>query len=249
MGVGLDVTVGLAWRALASSVAGAGHRARGTPCEDASAVEVRDDGSLLIAVADGAGSAPLAAEGSARAVASAMEAMRSGVPMDAVVEGARLALEPVGAGERLGDRATTLLAVRVIAGSGLVETAQVGDGAVVVRRVDGALEVVAADDKGEYLNETCFLTSAGWRESLRLETVTADGVDGVAVMTDGLQLVAFDLSTGVPHAPFFAPFFAFVGGDGDEAGLAAFLGSDRVGERTDDDVTLAVAALVPSSSP
>jgi hypothetical protein len=65
-------------------------------------------------------------------------------------------------------------------------------------------------------------------------------------MTDGLQLVAFDLATGVPHAPFFAPFFSFVAGDGEVAQLTEFLGSERVAERTDDDVTLAVAALVSS---
>jgi hypothetical protein len=239
MGVGLAASVGT-WRAVASSVAGSGHRARGTGCEDASAVEVLEDGTLLVAVADGAGSAPLADEGSVRAVEAAMEALRSGVALDVVMEGARLALEPVAAGERLGDRATTLLVVRV--GGGVVETAQVGDGAVVLRR-DGALEVVAADEKGEYLNETCFLTSDGWLSAMRIETVSAEGVDGVAAMTDGLQLVAFDLSTGVPHAPFFAPFFSFVAGDGEADGLADFLGSDRVGERTDDDVTLAVAAL------
>ena len=243
MGVGLEVGV---WRALASSVAGSGHRSRGVGCEDASCVEVLDDGTLLLVVADGAGSAPLAAEGSTRAVEAAMEALRSGAALDVVMSAARLALEPVVAGERLRDRATTLLVVRI--GGGVVETAQVGDGAVVLRRGD-ALEVLAADDKGEYLNETCFLTSDGWRESLRRETVAADGVDAVAAMTDGLQLVAFDLATGQPHAPFFAPFFSFVADEGAVDGLATFLGSDRVGERTDDDVTLAVAVLlVPPSA-
>ena len=243
MGVGLETSAGV-WRALASSVAGAGHRARGIGCEDASAVEVLDDGTVLIAVADGAGSASLAAEGSTRAVDAAMAAMRAGVGLDVAMEGARLALEPVVADERLGDRATTLLLVRI--GPSMLETAQVGDGAVVVRR-DGGLEVIAADEKGEYLNETCFLTSAGWREAMRVASVPAEGVDAVAAMTDGLQLVAFDLATGVPHAPFFEPFFSFVAGDGEVGHLEAFLGSDRVGERTDDDVTLAVAALAPRS--
>ena len=245
MGVGLEAAVDVTWRALASSVAGAGHRARGTVCAAASAVDVLEDGTRLRAVADGAGSAPLAADGSARAVSAAMEAMRAGVPMEAVVEGARLALEPVADGERLGDRATTLLVVRVATGGEVLETAQVGDGAVVLRGSDGALSVLAADAKGEYLNETCFLTSDWWRDSLRIESVPSDGIDGVAVLTDGLQLLALDLATGAPHAPFFAPFFSFVAGDGDEAELSAFLASDRVGERTDDDVTLAVAAVVP----
>jgi hypothetical protein len=237
MGVGLAT-----WRALGASVAGAGHLARGIGCEDASAVEVTDDGTLLIAVADGAGSAARSSEGSTRAVAAAMDALRSGADVCAVMHAARRALEPVTSGERMGDLATTLLVVR--AGVAGIETAQVGDGAVVVRCGD-ELSVHAADDKGEYLNETVFLTSAGWREALRVDTAEASAVDGIAVLTDGLQLVALDLATGTPHAPFFAPFFSFVADDGDVEQLVAFLGSERVQARTDDDVTLVVATLVP----
>src|SRR4051794_1156891 len=110
MGVRLEAasSVGV-WRALAASVTGSGHRARGIGCEDASAVEVLDDGTLLIAVADGAGSAPRASEGSTRAVAAAMAALRSGAGVEVVVEGARASLEPVSAGDRMADLATTLL--------------------------------------------------------------------------------------------------------------------------------------------
>jgi hypothetical protein len=237
MGVGLAT-----WRALGASVAGAGHLARGIGCEDASAVDVTDDGTLLIAVADGAGSAARSSEGSTRAVAAAMDALRSGADVCAVVHAARGALEPVAEGERMGDLATTLLVVR--GGVAGIETAQVGDGAVVLRGGD-ELSVLAADDKGEYLNETVFLTSAGWREALRVDTAEASAVDGIAVLTDGLQLVALDLATGTPHAPFFAPFFSFVADDGDVEQLVAFLGSERVQARTDDDVTLVVATLVP----
>jgi hypothetical protein len=143
------------------------------------------------------------------------------------------------------ERATTLLVARVDASS--VETAQVGDGAVVLRR-DGLLEVLAPDAKGEYLNETTFLTSASWRDDLRLASVPAGGIDGVAVLTDGLQLIAFDLVTGAPHGPFFEPFFAFAADGGPEADLARFLGSERVGSRTDDDVTLAVAVRASAPS-
>src|SRR5690349_18624094 len=107
MGVGLAT-----WRAVGASVAGAGHLARGIGCEDASAVEVLDDGTLLIAVADGAGSAARSSEGSTRVVAAAMDALRSGADVCAVVHAARRALEPVTSGERMGDLATTLLVVR-----------------------------------------------------------------------------------------------------------------------------------------
>ncbi len=235
------------WRAVAASVAGAGHRTRGTGCEDASGVVVSDDGSLLMAVADGAGSARLAAEGSRRAIDAAMEAMALGHGLVDVLADARSALEPSAdesdAGVVLADRATTLLVVR--AGGGVVETAQVGDGAIIIRR-DGQLSVLAPDDRGEYLNETCFLTSPGWADAARSTTVPLDGIDALAGLTDGLQLVALDLATGAPHAPFFLPFFEFAASNGTTPALESFLASDRVAERTDDDVTLVVAVLAPS---
>ena len=241
--MGLGLATGT-WRAVGASVAGAGHRSRGSRCEDAFALHVDvAAGSLLVAVADGAGSAPRAARGATVAVAVAMAALRAGADVGDTLLVARAALEDlaVADGIPLGDLATTLLVARV--GPGAVETAQVGDGAVVLRR-DGALEVPAPDDKGEYLNETCFLTSDHWRASARRASVPGVGVDGVAAMTDGLQLVAFDLATGVPHAPFFEPFLAFARDGGPVEQLETFLGSPRVGERTDDDVTLVVASLV-----
>jgi hypothetical protein len=237
------------WGAIAASVAGAGHRARAVECQDACAIEVHE-GALLLAVADGAGSARLAASGSSIAVAVAMEELRvraaddlCGARLVDVFASVRAALEPSGDDDpltSLGDRATTLLVARV-SGDAVV-TAQVGDGAVVVRR-DGALEVLCPVDRGEYLNETCFLTSASWESELRVGVVPAAGIDGIAALTDGLQLVAFDMATGSPHAPFFDPLFSFASGDGSVDELASFLGSDRVAERTDDDVTLAVAGF------
>jgi hypothetical protein len=243
MGVGL-ATGAATWRARGASVAGAGHRARGRGCEDAHAVEVAPDGSLLLAVADGAGSAPLAERGSSLAVAVAMAALRDGAVVDDALLCARSALEDeaLATGRPLGDLATTLLVVRASADE--VATAQVGDGAVVLRR-SGRYEVPAPDAKGEYLNETVFLTSSAWRSSMRVASVDGRGVEAVAAMTDGLQLVAFDLASGVPHGPFFEPFVAFAGEDGPVEQLEAFLASPRVGERTDDDVTLVVATCIP----
>jgi len=238
------------WRCVAASVAGAGHVARSSECEDASAVETHE-GSLLLAVADGAGSARLARNGSRLAVAVALEELRVRAGDDLcpsrlhdVVAAVRVALEPApedDPGTELGDRATTLLLARWR--DDVIETAQVGDGAIVVRR-NGELEVICADRRGEYLNETCFVTSSSWESELRTGVVSAAGVDAIAGMTDGLQLLAFDLATGTPHQPFFAPFFAFADGGGSTEDLAAFLGSDRVAGRTDDDVTLAIAVAV-----
>jgi len=54
------------------------------------------------------------------------------------------------------------------------------------------------------------------------------------------------MATGSPFAPFFLPLFRFIASEPDAAAaqeqLTAFLSSPRVQERSDDDITLALAA-------
>jgi hypothetical protein len=130
----------------------------------------------------------------------------------------------------------------------MVAAAQIGDGAVVVADAEGTILALLRPVSGEYLNETTFLVSSGaldqiqyaWREG---------GISRLALMTDGLQMLALKSSNGEPHAPFFAPLFAFIAAAVDEskgrASLESFLGSDRVQSRADDDLTLLLAAVVP----
>ncbi|MGI8553815.1 MAG: protein phosphatase 2C domain-containing protein, partial [Dehalococcoidia bacterium] len=61
------------WRVLGASVAGSGHRRIGRGCDDAHAYRRLDDGTLVLAVADGAGSASRSADGAARAVQAVLE--------------------------------------------------------------------------------------------------------------------------------------------------------------------------------
>jgi hypothetical protein len=218
----------MSWRLLGASVVGAGHEVRGAGCDDAHAVaSTRDGALLLIAVADGAGSAARGGDGARVAVQTALE---HGDPADAF-EAAAAALE--------ADMATTLTVVHV--GADTVTVAQVGDGAVVLRRGD-VLEVVGPVEREEFLNETVFLTSTSWRDHLRVDVVPADGVDAVAVLTDGLQLLAFELPSGRPHDPFFTPLYSYAAADDSTVEeLSAFLASERVCARTDDDKTLVLA--------
>ena len=44
----------------------------------------------------------------------------------------------------------------------------------------------------EYLNETVFITSDDWANEARIEIVDACDVTGLALLTDGLQLLGFD---------------------------------------------------------
>ena len=136
-----------------------------------------------------------------------------------------------------GDYATTLLSV-VWTNHGLV-AAQTGDGAILA---DG--ELVLEPDRGEYVNETRFITSAFWQPTVR----SIDGrIERLAMITDGLQDLALEsgCTQPRPHAPFFDPLFRWLAEQADEESasslLGSFLGSERIGERTHDDVTLLLA--------
>jgi hypothetical protein len=145
--------------------------------------------------------------------------------------------------------ATTLIVVVVT--PTLVAAAQVGDGAAIVGDATGNVIALTSPESGEYINETTFLTTpeAVYTAQVRVWHGTATHL---AAFSDGLQMLALKLPEGLPHAPFFAPLFRFVANAADaseaQAQLAAFLRSPRVRERTDDDVTLLLAARTPSLS-
>jgi hypothetical protein len=92
-----------------------------------------------------------------------------------------------------------------------------------------------------------FLTSEGALAAAEPE-VWRGAVGQVAVLSDGLQMVALQMPSREPHPGFFTPLFRYLetqrdGLQASEA-VAAFLGSARVRERTDDDITLILASLV-----
>lgn len=142
------------------------------------------------------------------------------------------------------DLATTLSVV--VAWPDGAAAAQIGDGAVVVGDRPETVLALSTPAKGEYLNETVFLTSTGALEDLPVN-VWHGPVAHLALLSDGLQMLALQMPAGVPHPPFFAPLFHYLAtvGKVEMAGtdLAAFLGSPRILERADDDLTLLLAVL------
>jgi hypothetical protein len=242
------------WHVVAASEAGTSHLRTGTPCQDASAI-ARAGQALLLFAADGAGSAARAEVGSRLAVEAALEAARAaleaGLPQDAggwrslletIVRAARARLEDPENGE-IRELATTLLGVLWTPGH--LAALQVGDGWIVIETADG-LRALIPPAKGEYFNETVFLTSSGFAERARYEVLAGGDVSGVAVLTDGLEMVSIDLADGAPHEPFFRPLFELVrdpdeDAESQEREIREFLRSDRICARTDDDKTLVLA--------
>jgi len=248
------------WRVVAACAAGTSHLRTGAHCQDAFAVAQAGQ-SLLLFAADGAGSASRADEGSRLAVDAALEAARaeveSGAPRDAddwlpilerIVRAARERLEAE-APEALRDLSTTLLGV--VWSPAHVAALQIGDGWIVIESA-GSMQAPISPIKGEHFNETIFVTSAGFAEHARYEVMPAGEVSGVAVLTDGLELVSMDLADGTPHEPFFRPLFELARDPEEdlaaaERDLGHFLSSERICERTDDDKTLIVAVRTGES--
>ena len=60
-------------------------------------------------------------------------------------------------------------------------------------------------------------------------------------------MLAMNMAVGAPHKPFFLPLFDFTANADDKTvakeQLLRFLRSDRITQRTDDDLTLIIAAL------
>ena len=242
------------WRVVSACEAGTSHLRNGTPCQDAFAVAQAGE-SLLLFAADGAGSAARADEGSRLAVDAALEAARSelesGKPEDPdgwhlllerIVHAVRKHLEAE-APERLRDLSTTLLGI--IWSPEYLAALQVGDGWIVIE-CRGTMSSLLLPVKGEFFNETIFVTSTAFAEHARYEVLPAGEVTGVAVLTDGLEMVSMDMTDGTPHEPFFRPLFELARDPDEDIAVAErdlghFLVSARICERTDDDKTLIVA--------
>jgi hypothetical protein len=245
------------WRILAASVPGTSHGKTGTPCQDAHAYRQLNGTAVLVA-ADGAGSADRSAQGAATAAETAAnvlaDALAWGWPasepewqavFERVYQQARAAVVYMAEAQALAPRsfASTLLCVAA-SDQGLA-VAQLGDGLAVATLDGGDWYLAATPQRGEYANETYFLTQAGSLPPVDVR-LYAEPVQAVAVMTDGLLRLVLDMNRNQPHRPFFQPLLAFAAQVSDpgeaNAQLTAFLGSERVNARTDDDKTLVLAA-------
>ena len=248
------------WKVVSASVVGTSHLALGMECQDAHAAAVLPDGSLLVAVADGAGSACRASEASTCAVSTAvdfltrrMAAQHPAGPdgyrclMYETVECVRSALMELSTRQEteqpLSDFATTLLVL--LATETWASTIQIGDGAIVCRSPATGLSVLSEPPAGEYINETTFVTTPDYLEHAVYKLLPAQDLDGVVLLTDGMQLLALKYSDNSAHAPFFIPLLDFAShADATADELETFLRSGPVCQRTDDDKTLVLAVRV-----
>jgi len=245
------------WRVLSASVPGSSHMRRGLACQDFNRFRILSDGTLIIVVCDGAGSAQRASEGAYSAARLSVdflaEHIASSRPTDVCSWGLLLRhcldhvrSELIELATRMegtanpSDFATTLLIA--VLSTDFIATAQIGDGAIVTRRDPGGLSVLTEPGRNEYINETTFVTSPEYPDSICARVESAANVTGIAALTDGLQMLAIKFPDNLAHSPFFDPIFEFAAAeDSGDIDIEEFLRSDRVCDRTDDDKTLVIA--------
>jgi hypothetical protein len=256
------VTTGRGWRTAFASSIGTSHQKSGIVCQDAGGCRIVKAANgmevLVAAVSDGAGTAKRSDIGSALAVESFLERFAEAVARapdlkaidrnfvdewfddirDAI--GARAARD----GAEPNDYACTLLGA--VVGPDTAAYVQIGDGAIVVSSEDvSGYSWIFWPQHGEYANSTYFITQDGAERVLQFEIQPA--MDEIAIFSDGIERLVLDMAAKTVHGPAFRPIFEWLAGTEPDhsgapsPGLAAYLGSDHVNRRTDDDKTLVMA--------
>jgi hypothetical protein len=181
----------------AAAVAGTSHRARGQPCQDYTA-KVHDRVISAIALADGAGTAVHSASGAVITVTSILKLLRNefnrlleiaGDPCaERIIHTLQHSLDCYA--RRKGvvrrDLAATLLFVATDGVHYLC--GQLGDGRIARCNADCSAAVsVFAPAKGEYFNQTAFVTDRGALDDFTLDWGERADVGGFALMSDGTE--------------------------------------------------------------
>ena len=248
------------WKAIARSAVGTSHEKQKIPCQDCGNYRIFND-VIVGAVADGAGSAKYSHFGSELAVETVIKCfadinelpdkqgfsqplseMEAKEVFTKFVKDVITALnkEADNKGYSVSDLACTLLVF--IATPEWVAAMQIGDGFMVVRSQDAEYKLLFEPDKGEFFNETTFVTSANALEEMQVQVISGKQ-EFICASTDGLEKVAIRLSNWKPHAPFFKPLEEYLRetdkpGGNDDNYIMDFLDSPRLNSRTDDDKTL-----------
>ena len=191
------------WMGAAVSTVGRGHIERGLPCQDASSVSLSGEVVSLV-ISDGAGSARHSEQGAEIAVRTVTRVLRETAPWTApeavreqILTACRSAIT-TRAQELdcpISELAATLAFVAVT--GDLCIAGNIGDGVVAAFRGEKS-EVLIGPERGEFANETTFLTSSCANKHLRIIVKKPlDDYDGFAVMSDGAAESLYQRGKGV----------------------------------------------------
>ncbi len=247
----------MSWKTIGKSVIGTSHSSADKQCEDALQYKIILDHKgkeVLLAIAsDGAGSAKFAKEASNIATYFGIEILTHFIKDHTKIKEASIVLMVETlveeftrfseiANEPLSEYSCTLLGCVLYNTSSVFF--QIGDGAIIRDDGNDGYVTVWWPQNGEYANTTCFITDDNALANLRI-LVMDEPIKEVALLTDGLQMLALNNETSTVHQPFFNGLFKWLRFAQKEEEieilnnkLEEYLSGDIINNRTDDDKTL-----------
>jgi hypothetical protein len=124
---------------------------------------------------------------------------------------------------------------------------QIGDGAIVVSE-PGSTDYghVFWPQHGEFANQTNFLIQDNIEEILKFDLIHQT-FQAISIFTDGIERLVLDFSSQAVHSPALRPIFNWLEkcesslDESPSTALIAYLSSEFINSRTDDDKTLVMA--------
>lgn len=240
----------------AATVAGASHRELGQPGQDYAA-KTRGRGIAAVALADGAGSAAHSALGARIVVAGILKLLRaefhallnqaSDPCAERIIQRLQHGLDRCAQhrGFARGTLASTLLFVATDGWDYLC--GQIGDGRIACCNAEGsAITSIFEPAKGEYFNQTVFVTDRDALDNLELEWGGLDEIGGFALMSDGAEESLYQRGTGA-FAPALPKMLGWLDRRSEATVRAALTRNlrDTLSQRTGDDLGLALMRFTP----
>jgi hypothetical protein len=229
----------------------------GHPGDDAGMVRLDGD-TLILAVADGAGSADLGGVGAKIACETFVEAVGArplvqvgGKPINRLPDPGLEILAAVRErvlGEAASREVEPMALATTLIGAVLEPDRayffQIGDGAAVFRTFDDEFQTAIQPEETEFVNTTFFVTSPDVEAHLQTRWIPRR-IEEVALFSDGLQPLVLHPTDQSPHDAFFGTVFRTLREAGEDeaskAWLQNMLASDMVTSRTDDDTSIVIA--------
>lgn len=250
----------MTWKFIARSVVGKSHIERQMPCQDYSGYSLLENKDIAVgAVADGAGSAKHSELGAKVTVETVLKELQDQSRLltpdslkqygrkettklfENIVHQVFAALEQEAQAQGCLYEELACTIVAFIATSEWLGAMQIGDGFLVTRLQGGDYRLLLQPDKGEFINETTFVTSRNALQEMQIEALSGKQ-EFICASTDGLERVAIRLSDWTPFPPFFKPLEKYLAEtqnpELEDQYLLGFLNSERLNARISDDKTL-----------
>ncbi|HOE64525.1 MAG TPA: PP2C family serine/threonine-protein phosphatase [Candidatus Paceibacterota bacterium] len=244
------------WRYAAAKSTGKSHIKSGLPCQDSFSCALIENNVLILAVADGAGSAPMSDLGAETSVQTLIrvisDQIKTGnINYQEIIKTAAIdtqnTIYSIAKEKSIHSRdlASTLLAV--IVGDDGGAALQIGDGLIAVRENEKSWCWVFWPQHGEFVNTTRFITDDDAMDFIQID-VLPPIINDIILLSDGLENLALDIASKQIFDPFFSGLISplhLADGVGEildlSSKLEGFLKSERITARTDDDTSLIIA--------